>query len=92
MAAISLTFIILITPWTFKEVIEACTGTKVRATIKTTPHNLMGLTIVPYALFLDNLNNRKYSSAKKGLLSGWIFVHLDIAFEGFWTYLRAEMA
>jgi len=29
MAAISLTFIILITPWTFKEVIEACTGTKV---------------------------------------------------------------
>ena len=52
----------------------------------------MGLTIVPYALFLDNLNNRKYSSAKKGLLSGWIFVHLDIAFEGFWTYLRAEMA
>ena len=29
MAAISLCFIILITPWTFKEVIEACTGTKV---------------------------------------------------------------
>ena len=29
MAALSLSFIILITPWTFKEVIEACTGTKV---------------------------------------------------------------
>jgi hypothetical protein len=30
MAAISLGFIVMVTPWTIQEVVAACTGTKVR--------------------------------------------------------------